>query len=146
MTRTGNHMTLVVLIGVGLLVVIVAPFLVVPVLVAGSLVVAVRLRTTHPDFSRAWILAGISVGLLAAAIGTSIFMAPQSTVTFLLLLCFVAYTGTVIFFGRAWSRGSDHPRAAWVTAVSVGLIGLLTVVLQGAFGRGIALADAGQSS
>jgi hypothetical protein len=35
---------------------------------------------------------------------------------------------------------------AWVTAVSLGLVGLLGVVLMEAFGRGIALADAGQSS
>jgi hypothetical protein len=146
MTRTGNRVIVVVLVGVGLLAVAVVPFLVVPALVAGSLVLAVRLRTTHPGFSRAWTLAGLSVGLLAAAIGVSIFMAPQLAVTVLLLLGFIAYTGTIILFGQAWSRRSDHPKAAWVTAVSGGLIGLLSVVLMGAFGRGIALADAGQSS
>lgn len=146
MTRTGNRVLVAVLVGVGLLAVAVAPFLVVPALVTGSLVLAVRLRTTHPDFSRAWALAGFSVGLLAAAIGASIFMAPRAAVTVLLLLGFIAYTGTVIFFGQAWSRGSDHPKAAWITVASVGLIGLLSVVLMGAFGRGIALADAGESS
>lgn len=36
--------------------------------------------------------------------------------------------------------------AVWMTAVSFGSGGLLSVVLMGAFGRGVALADAGQSS
>jgi hypothetical protein len=136
----------VVLIGVGLLAVTVVPFVVIPAIVVGSLVLATRLRTTHPGFSRAWMLAGLSAGLLAAAISASIFIAPQLIVTVLLLLGFIAYTGTVFLFGREWSHGSDHPKAAWITAVSLGLVGLLSVVLMGAFGRGIALADAGQSS
>lgn len=146
MTRADNRVVAVVLVGVGLLAVAVIPFLVIPALVAGSLVLAARLRTTHPGFSRAWMLAGLSAGLLAAAIGASIFMAPQLIVTVLLLLGSIAYTGTVILFGQAWSHGSDHPAAAWITAVSLGLVGLLAVVMMGAFGRGIALADAEQSS
>ena len=66
--------------------------------------------------------------------------------TVLLLMGLIAYAVTVVLFGTAWSHECDHPAAAWVTAVSFGLVGLLGVVLMGAFGRGIALADAGQSS
>lgn len=146
MTGAGSRVMAVVFVGLGLLAVAVAPFLVIPAVVAGSWVLAVRLRATHPSFSRGWMLAGLSAGLLAAAVSASIFMAPQLIVYVLLLLGFITYAGTVVLFGQAWSRGSDHPTAAWVTAVSLGLVGLLGVVLMGAFGRGIALADAGQSS
>lgn len=139
-------MTAVVLIGVGLLAVAVAPFLFIPAIVAGSWVLAAKLRTTHPSFSRAWRLAGVSAGLLAAAVGARIFLAPQFIVSVLLLLGFITYASTMVLSGQAWSQGSDHPTAAWITALSFGLVGLLTVVLMGAFGRGIALADAGQSS
>ncbi|WP_208738978.1 hypothetical protein [Arthrobacter agilis] len=67
-------------------------------------------------------------------------------VSVLLLLGFIASTGIVILFGRAWSRGRHRPEAARITAVSVGLVGLVSVLLTGAFGRGIAVVDAGRSS
>ncbi|WP_394250298.1 hypothetical protein [Arthrobacter pityocampae] len=122
------------------------PFLVMPALIAGSWVLAARLKTAHPSFSRAWLLAGLPVGFLAAAVGAGIPLAPQWMVSAFLLLGFVAYAGTVVLFGQAWSGGSDHPIAVWITAASFGSGGLLSVVLMRAFGRGIALADAGQSS
>ncbi|MUK00620.1 hypothetical protein GM708_00945 [Vibrio cholerae] len=80
-------------IGIGLLAVAVVPFLLIPVIVAGSWVLAARLRTTHPSFSRAWRLAGVSAGLLAAAVLAGILMAPQFIVTALLLLEFIAPEG-----------------------------------------------------
>jgi hypothetical protein len=146
MNHAGSRVTAIVFIAMGLLAFAVAPFLLIPAVVAGSWIVAARLRTTHPRFSRAWSLAGVSAGLLAAAVGASIFTAPQFVVSVLLLLAFIAHAVTVILFGQAWSQGNDHPAAAWVTAVSLGLVGVLGVVLMGAFGRRIALADAGQSS
>lgn len=146
MTSAGGRVTAIVLIGLSLVAVAVAPFLFIPVVFAGSLIFAARLRTTHPSFSHAWGCAGVSAGFLAAAVGASIFTAPQLVVSAFLLLGFIAYAVTVGLFGKAWSQGTDHPAAAWVTAVSLGLVGLLDVVLMVAFGRGIALADAGQSS
>jgi hypothetical protein len=145
MSRTGYRVVVVALVVVGLVAVLVVPFLVIPAFVAGSLVLAIKLRIAHPDFSRASVLAGLSLALLAAAIAAIVVEAPQLIVTIILLSGSITYAGTVILAGRAWSRGSDHPKAIWITAVSLGLVGLLSVVLMGAFGRGIALADAGQS-
>lgn len=146
MTSVGNRVTAIVFIGVGLLAVAVIPFLVIPAIVAASWVLAAKLKTTHPSFSRAWLLAGVAAGLLTAAVSASILLAPQIVVSVLLLLGFIVYAVTVVFFGKAWSQGSDRPAAAWVTTVSFGLVGLLGVVLMVTFGRGIALANAGQSS
>lgn len=146
MASAGNRVIAIVFLGMGLLAVAVAPFLLIPAIVAGSWVLAAKLRTTHPGFSRVWRLAGVSAGLLAAAVGAAIFTAPQVIVSVLLLLGFIAYAVTVVLLGQAWSQGSDHRTAVWVTAVSFGSVALLGVVLMGAFGRGIALADAGQSS
>jgi hypothetical protein len=146
MASAGNRVAAIVFIGVGLLAVAVAPFLFIPAVVAGSWILAVGLRTSHPGYSRAWWCAGLAGGLLAAAIGASIFAAPQLLVSGLLLLGIITYAVTVFLFGQAWSQGSDSPTAAWVATGSFGLVPLLGVVLMGAFGRGIALADAGQSS
>lgn len=146
MTSAGNRVTVIVFIGVALLAVAVIPFLVIPVIVAGSWVLAAKQRTTDPSFSLAWFFAGVTASLLAAAVGASIFLAPQAAVSVLLLLGFIVHAVTVLLFGKAWSQGSDHPTAAWVASVSFGLVGLFGVVLMVTFGRGIALADAGQSS
>lgn len=146
MTGAGHRLATAVFVGLGLLAIAVVPFLVIPALIAVSFAVAVRLRTTAPEFSRAWLLAGLSAGLLAAAVAASIVSAPQVVGSVLLLVGFLAYAVTVVLFGRGWSRGSKYPTACWLSAVSFGLVGLLTVVLMGAFGRGIALADQGRSS
>ena len=146
MTGVGNRVTVIVFIGMGLLTVAVVPFLVIPLIVVCSWVLAAKLRTPHPSFSQAWLFAGVTAGFLTAAVGASIFLAPQVAVSVLLLLGFIVHAVTVILFGKAWSQVSDHPAAAWVATVSFGLVGLLGVVLMVTFGRGIALADAGQSS
>ncbi|WP_434992222.1 hypothetical protein [Arthrobacter sp. Ld5] len=73
-------------------------------------------------------------------------MAPQFVVSVLLLLGFIAFAATVGLFGQAWSQRSNYSRAALVGTVSFALVGLLGAVLMAAFGREIALADAGQSS
>lgn len=91
-------------------------------------------------------LAGLGLLAVAGGIGASIFSAPQIVATILLTFGFFAYASAVVVFAHAWSRGSDHPSACWVRAVSLGLVGLLSVVLMGSFGRGIALADQGESS
>ncbi|MPY10709.1 hypothetical protein [Arthrobacter bussei] len=139
-------MVAIVFIAVGLIAIAAAPFLFMPALVAGSWIFALRLRTSHPGYSRAWWCAGLAAGLLAAAIGATISVAPQLLVAGLLLLGFIAYAASVVLFGQAWSQGSDSPTAAWVITVSFGLVPVLGVALMAAFGRGIALADAGQSS
>ncbi|MBG6218125.1 putative membrane protein [Arthrobacter sp. CAN_A6] len=99
MTGTGNRVMAVVFIGLELLAVAAVPFLVIPAVVAGSWVLVVRLRTTHAGFSRAWRLAGLSAGLLAAAVTASMFAAPPLIVSVLLLLGFISYAGTVVLFG-----------------------------------------------
>lgn len=142
----GLRVVVVLVVGLALIAVAVVPFLVVPLLAAAALSAALILRTEHPAFSRAWMLAGLTIGLIAAGVGAYLLDAPQTVVTILLVLCVPTYAGSVVLFAHAWSRGSDHPRASWVSAVSLGLVGLLCVVGLGSFGRGIALADQGNTS
>lgn len=133
-------------VGLMLLAVILVPFLVVPLLAVAALVAAAILRNGHPTFSRAWTLAGVTVGLIAAGVGAYLLSSSQAVVTILLLLSVPTYAGTVALFAHAWSRGNTHPRALWVSVVSFGTVALLCVVALGSFGRGIALADQGKTS
>ncbi|MBG6180148.1 hypothetical protein [Arthrobacter sp. CAN_A1] len=136
----------VVFVGLGLLALAVVPALAFPTLIALSLTVAFRLRTKHPAYSRAWICAGLTVGLGTAAIAAGAMIAPQPVITGLLVLAVLAYAATVVLVGHAWSRGSNAPRAAWISAGSLGLAVLLAVIFMASFGRGIALANDGEQS